>query len=43
LESIRQRGRPRNKWLDIVKEDGKIVGRKMWQKKYITEKNGRSS
>jgi hypothetical protein len=33
LESIRQRGRPRNKWQDEVREDGRIVGGEEWQEK----------
>jgi hypothetical protein len=37
------RCRPRYRWQDEVKEDGKIVGGKQWQEKYITERNGRSS
>jgi hypothetical protein len=39
LETTRPRGRPRNKWQDEVREDGRTVGRK----KYITERNRRSS
>jgi hypothetical protein len=27
LESIRPRGRPRNRWQDEVRENGRIVGR----------------
>jgi len=34
LEATRLRGRPRNRWQDEVREDGKLVGRK---------RNGRSS
>jgi hypothetical protein len=34
------RGRPRNSWQDEVKEDGRIVG---GRKKFVTERNGRSS
>jgi hypothetical protein len=30
LESTRLRGRPRNRWRDEVREDGRIVGRKVW-------------
>jgi hypothetical protein len=43
LESTRPRGRPRNRWQDEVREDGRIVGGEEWQGKYITERNGRSS
>jgi hypothetical protein len=43
LETTRLRGRPRNGWQDEVREDGRIVGGEVWQKKYITERNGRSS
>jgi hypothetical protein len=44
FESIRARGTPRNRWQAEVREDGRIVGGKEWQeKKYITERNGRSS
>jgi hypothetical protein len=28
LETIRLRGRPRNRWQDEVREDGRLVGRK---------------
>jgi hypothetical protein len=39
LESTRPRGRPRNKWQDEVREDGRIVGGEEWQKKvYNREK-----
>jgi hypothetical protein len=38
LESARPRGRPRNRWQDEVREDGRIVGREEWQEKvYNTE------
>jgi hypothetical protein len=33
LESIRPRGRPRNRWQDEVREDGRIVSGKEWQEK----------
>ena len=39
LETKRLRGRPRNRWQDEVREDGRLVGRKGC----ITERNGRSS
>jgi len=42
LETTRLRGRPRNRWKDEVREDGRIVGGEGWQEKYITERNGRS-
>jgi hypothetical protein len=44
LETTRLTGRPRNRWQDEVREDGRIVGEEGWQgKKYIPERNGRSS
>jgi len=43
LEAIRSRGRPRNGWQDEVREDGRLVCGKEWKKKYIAERNGRSS
>jgi len=43
LGRTRLRGRPRNRWQDGVREDGRIVGGEMWQEKYITERNGRRS
>jgi hypothetical protein len=33
LESTRQRDRPRNRWQDEVREDGRIVGGEGWQEK----------
>ena len=42
LGTTRLRGRPRNRWKDEVREDGRIVGGEGWQEKYITERNGRS-
>jgi hypothetical protein len=40
LETTRLRGRPRNRWQEEVREDGRLVG---GRKGYITERNGRSS
>jgi hypothetical protein len=40
LETTRPRGRPRNRWQDEVREDGRIVGGEV---KYMTGRNGRSS
>jgi hypothetical protein len=33
LESTRPKGRPRNRWQDEVREDGRMVGGKEWQEK----------
>jgi hypothetical protein len=33
LGTIRFRGRPRNRWQDEVREDGRIVGGEGWQEK----------
>jgi hypothetical protein len=33
LKSTRPRGRPRNRWHDEVREDGRIVGGEEWQEK----------
>jgi hypothetical protein len=33
LETTRPRGRPRNRWQDEVKEDGRMVGGEGWQEK----------
>jgi hypothetical protein len=43
LETRRPRGRPRNRWQDEVREDGRMVGGEEWQEKYMTGRNGRSS
>jgi hypothetical protein len=43
LESTRPRGRPRNRWQDEVREDGRIVGGEAWKERYIKERNGRRS
>jgi hypothetical protein len=31
LELTRQKGRPRDRWQDEVREDGRIVGEEEWQ------------
>jgi hypothetical protein len=33
LEPTRPRIRPRNRWQDEVREDGRIVGEEEWQEK----------
>jgi hypothetical protein len=33
LETTRLRGRPRNRWQDEMREDGRIVGGEGWQEK----------
>ena len=33
LETIRFRGRPRNRWQDELREGGRIVGGEEWQEK----------
>ena len=33
LETTRPRSRPRNRWLDEVREDGRMVGGEEWQEK----------
>jgi hypothetical protein len=43
LETTRLSGRPRNRWQDEVREDGRMKMEKSDRKKYITERNGRSS
>jgi hypothetical protein len=33
LKTARLKGRPRNRWQDEVREDGRIVGGEEWQEK----------
>jgi len=33
LETTRLRGRPRNRWQDEVREDGRLVGGKWWKER----------
>jgi hypothetical protein len=37
LETTRPRGRPRNKWKNEVREDGRIVGGEEWQGKILNK------
>jgi hypothetical protein len=44
LETTRPRGRPRNRWQDEVREDGRMVDAEEGQeKKYMAGRNGRCS
>jgi len=43
LGTTRLRGRPRNRWQDEVREDGRIVGGEGWQEKIHNREDGRSS
>jgi hypothetical protein len=38
LEATILRGRPRNKWQDEVREDGRLVSGKMWKEKGIQQR-----
>jgi len=42
LGTTRLRGRPRKRWQDEVRLDGRIVVEKGGRRKYIIERNGRS-
>jgi hypothetical protein len=42
LETTRLRGRPRNRWQDELREDGRIMGGEEWQEK-VYDRNGRNS
>jgi hypothetical protein len=39
LETMRLRGRPRNRWQDEVREDGKLVGGKGWKERVYNRYN----
>ena len=43
LETARPRGRPRNRWLDEVREDEKWSAERSGRKKCMTGRNGRGS
>jgi hypothetical protein len=38
LETTRPRGGPRNRWLDEVREDGRMVGGEEWEEKVYDRK-----
>jgi hypothetical protein len=38
FESTRLRGKPRNRWQDEVREDGRIVVGEEWQEKIIQQR-----
>ena len=40
LGTTRMRGRPRNRWQDGVREDGRIVGGERWQEKAVAYRGG---
>ena len=42
LEATRRRGRPRNRWQEEVREDGRLVGGKGWKER-VYDRNGRKS
>jgi hypothetical protein len=41
LEATRLRGRPRNRWQDGVREDGRLVGGKGWKERVYNRKEWR--
>ena len=43
LETTRLRGRPRNRWQDAVREDGRIVGGEGWQEKVYNREGWRTA
>jgi hypothetical protein len=43
LETTRLGGKPKNRWQDDVREDGRLVGGKEWKKSVYNREEGRSS
>jgi hypothetical protein len=41
LETTRPRGRPKNRWQNEVREDGRIVGGERWQEKLYNREERR--
>jgi hypothetical protein len=41
LETKSSRGRPRNRWQDEVRDDGRIVGGEEWQEKVYNREEGK--
>jgi len=42
LETMRLRGRPRNRWQDEVREDGRLVGGKGWKERLFNREEWRA-
>ena len=42
LKTTRPRGRPRNRWLDEVMEDGRTIGGEEWQEKVYDREEWKS-
>jgi hypothetical protein len=43
METTRPRGRPKNRWQDEVREDGRIVGGEEWQEKVYNREEWRKN
>jgi hypothetical protein len=41
LETTRLRGRPRNRWQDEMREDGRLVGGKGWKERVYNREEGK--